>query len=440
MAGAGRGYLRSLLCLVGVLGAGIQATYAQNPIPETPPPPAAGANSPIPPSPAFTSPDIQPTLADKLTAKPIALKKKLCATDPLLRPPFAAAPPETLKGMASGIRAVELDVPNRIQAVRYLGTVDCVTYPEARDMLIQTMQQDPSEEVRYEAVMALRLMLTHGCNLDSPCECPRCSQRKKVAMETAKYAAKPKKICPPIPCCRRHKTPQPKGWCAKLLAKEKRADCCRGCCSADAMNALSKVAYGHDGTCYFEPSQRIRDAAVAGMGLCEVYAPPAAEVPVIEESKPIQQQETAPPVVPPVEEAGPQARVIKQPAAIRQISGTSLAPTVAGLKGYCVVSLRSKEFVAGKAEFSTIYEEHTYYFSRADALAKFQADPVHYAPAFGGIDPVTWLQEGRLVEGQFLREFGGRFYLFESKENWEDFKAAPHRFTLDEATQASAQK
>ncbi|HVW00927.1 MAG TPA: HEAT repeat domain-containing protein, partial [Planctomycetaceae bacterium] len=334
------------------MGSLFQVAHGQAPIPETAPV-AAGANSPVPASPPFTSPDIQPTLADKLTAKPIALKKKLCATDPLLRPPFAAAPPETLKGMASGIRAVELDIPNRIMAVRYLGTVDCVTYPEAKDMLIQTMQQDPSEEVRYEAVMALRLMLTHGCNLDSPCECPRCSQRKRVAMETEKYAAKPKKICPPVPCARRHKTCPPRGRCAKLIAKQKRNDCCRGCCSADAMNALSKVAYGHDGTCYFEPSERVREAAIAGMGLCEVYPTPAAEVPVIEESKPIQQQETAPPVVPPVEE-GPQARSAKKRATIRQISATALAPAVEGLKGYCVVSLKAKEFVAADPQFSAV--------------------------------------------------------------------------------------
>ena len=65
--------------------------------------------------------------------------------------------------MAAGIRAVQLDVPNRIKAAAYLGTVDCVTYPQAQTMLIATMQEDPSEEVRYEAVMALRMMLSRGC-------------------------------------------------------------------------------------------------------------------------------------------------------------------------------------------------------------------------------------------------------------------------------------
>ena len=38
-----------------------------------------------------------------------------------------------------------------------------------------------------------------------------------------------------------------------------------------------------------------------------------------------------------------------------------------------------------------------------------------------------------MVEGQYLREFGGRFYLFVNKENWETFKSTPQRFVLSDA-------
>lgn len=53
----------------------------------------AADGSPVPPAPEFTSPNIQPTFMDWLTAKPVALTRKLKATDPLQRPPFAGARP-----------------------------------------------------------------------------------------------------------------------------------------------------------------------------------------------------------------------------------------------------------------------------------------------------------------------------------------------------------
>ena len=136
--------------------------------------------APIPPAPAFTSPDIKPTFVDWLTAHPIALAHKIKFTDPLQKPPFVAAPPDSLKGMAAGIRAVQLDIPNRVKACKYLGTLDCVTYPQAQDMLIATMLEDPAEVVRFEAVMALRNMLVGCCaDLDTQCDCNSCCNRKK---------------------------------------------------------------------------------------------------------------------------------------------------------------------------------------------------------------------------------------------------------------------
>ena len=147
-----------------------------------------------PPAPPFTSPDIKPTFFDWITAHPVALAKKIKLTDPLLKPPFAAAPPGSLKGLAAGIRAAQLDVPNRVKAVQYLGTVDCVAYPDAQKVLIATMEEDPSEEVRYEAVMALRNMLTRGCcNMDTQCECQTCANRKQFVRETEAHANKGEK-------------------------------------------------------------------------------------------------------------------------------------------------------------------------------------------------------------------------------------------------------
>lgn len=420
----------------------------------------AADGSPVPPAPEFTSPDIKPTFMDWLTAKPIALTKKIKATDPLQRPPFAGAPPDSLKGMAAGIRGVQLDAPNRVKAAAYLGTVDCVTYPQAQAMLIATMQEDPSEDVRYEAVMSLRMMLSRGCsNMDSECDCESCRGRKQAARETEKHSKKEQQAL-----IRSAKGAAKK--LAKKVAKDNedapRYDCCVGCCNAKVMNALSDVAYGKDEQCCWnEPSERVRNAAAEGLCLCATVAAtyaeptPVPDVPPPDKPKevgPAEEKEVpaqaSPELVPPPSTSVIPRRTTPQPqlsqtsapspapATARQVAlsrptdGLTL-PLVTGLKGYCVVGLKNRQFVQGKPAFASTFEEHTYQFASAEAKAAFDQNPEAYAPAYGGIDPVEWLERQRLVEGQFLREYEGRFYLFASKENWEIFKSQPPRFVLN---------
>ena len=255
----------------------------------------AADGAPIPPAPEFTSPDIKPTFCDWLTAKPMALAKKLRVTDPLQKPPFAGAPVDSLKGMAAGIRGVQLDAPNRVKAAAYLGTVDCVTYPQAQEMLIATMQDDPAEEVRYEAVLALRTMMSRGCsNMESQCECESCQMRKKAARETDRHAKKAKNAL-----IKEAKGP------AKTLARkvsrekeEQRYDCCRGCCNAKVLKALAKVAYEKDDQCcWIEPSERVREAAAEGLCLCVTYPAPYVEPSPIPDVPPLEDKpkEVGPP-------------------------------------------------------------------------------------------------------------------------------------------------
>lgn len=227
--------------------------------------------APIPATPPFSSPDIKPTLADWITARPVALGKKIMYSDPLQKPPFVGQPPDSLKGMAAGIRAVQLDVPNRIKAAAYLGTVDCVTYPQAQAMLIATMMEDPSEEVRYEAVMALRMMLAAGCNnMDTACECDTCANRKQISRETIRHShAMQRKVVAEAKCHAKLAA-----WKAKraVAKKEQRYDCCRGCSNAKVIKALAEVAYGKDDQCCFiEPSERVREAAKDGLCLAAIY-------------------------------------------------------------------------------------------------------------------------------------------------------------------------
>ena len=157
--------------------------------------------------------------------------------------------------MAAGIKAVELDAPNRIRAVQYMATLDCVTYPQAQEMLIQVMQEDPIEDVRYEAVMAIRMMLTRRCsNMDGECECESCSVRKKAVKETKKHSKHGQHELPKNPCELVHQTlPKILHAPCKLHERAKkgkleqtRRDCCRGCCNDKVLNALAKVAYEAD--------------------------------------------------------------------------------------------------------------------------------------------------------------------------------------------------
>lgn len=419
--------------------------------------------APIPPPPPFTSPDIKPTLCDFLFAKPMALAKKIRGTDPLQRPPFADAPPDSLKGMAAGIRAVQLDAPNRAAAAAYLGTVDCVTYPQAQEMLIATMHADPSEEVRFEAVMALRAMLSNGCtNLDTECQCQRCENIKKTVKDTERHSEKAQKELI-------KDAHGPAKKLAKQVARkddkiEKRYDCCRGCCNAKVLNALAKTAYDKDAECcWFEPSERIREAAKEGLCLCQAtpgYAPPATTQPP--STPPVEPDgETGPPTdgeVKPMDDAGiePDLEVVPKPDDEEEIKrkkaaeegtppeanryprvpGPALgakagAPTIPALKNYCVVSLKNREFKPGNKAFSSVHENRTYYFSSAAAKAKFDAAPADYAIQYRGCDPVEWRATNAAVPGEFLREFDGQFYMFTCKEHWDAFKAAPERYVAN---------
>ena len=92
----------------------------------------------------------------------VPLKELLLNRDPLLRKLFAKSPDDDVKGLAAKIKADEITVKHRIKAIRYLATVDCVAYPEAKEMLVKMLHKDKWEPVRYEAAQALKIMLAAG--------------------------------------------------------------------------------------------------------------------------------------------------------------------------------------------------------------------------------------------------------------------------------------
>jgi hypothetical protein len=68
-------------------------------------------------------------------------------------------PPTSAEGAAAAIQKSEAEAKARRAALRYLGTVDCRYWPEAKAALLAGLRTDPNECVRWEAALSLR----NGC-------------------------------------------------------------------------------------------------------------------------------------------------------------------------------------------------------------------------------------------------------------------------------------
>lgn len=182
-------------------------------------------------APPFQPTPLQPSLIDFVTGLPVSTTMQEMAKPKLLRRGFAGEPTDTAKGLASKIKAQEVDAPNRKKAAKYLGSVDCQQFPESQARLVELVQ-DPFEEVRYEAAKAF----------------------------VVQYS---------------------KGWDEKPSKKEqRRKDTCRGCCdNVDILNKLTQLAYQCDAQgCYLEPSNRVREKLQEAISLCSQcsYETPAS--------------------------------------------------------------------------------------------------------------------------------------------------------------------
>jgi len=99
-----------------------------------------------------------------------------------------------------------------------------------------------------------------------------------------------------------------------------------------------------------------------------------------------------------------------------------------GLKGFCPVVLREqRELIDADPVYSSVYESKRYYFSSAEAQARFEHHPQKYAPVAGGIDVVVKATSDQSVEGtlDFAAWYKDRLYLFTSPESLEAFSLNP---------------
>ncbi len=374
--------------------------------------------------------------------------------DPLLKKPFHMDPAENVKGLASKIRARELDIPNRKRAIRYLADLDCTQFPEAKAMLLKMLDpnEEKWEEVRFEAARGLRDMLArHSCN-------PNAANGKGNGKDKGKGGSKGSADSSQCKTCNNGSSCEscqqsPSVWqqCSQAASKATRKmrgqrpepqepPChCRSCCDADTLNLLAKTAYElkEDGCCY-EPSRRVREMAVEAINACGVpcnfgpYYGDGGEPgpPPMDESSDGSGSNGE--VVPPSSDES-----VPAPAPSDSVKGieipsapslTAIAP-ISRLTHLCIVSLKDGKQVAPSEQFSATYRGRIYYFASDNARQKFEASPEQYAVAFGGCDPVHFVETREAVEGRFLAQHSGRFYMFTSKENHERFKANPDRYS-----------
>ena len=374
---------------------------------QTPPPPAG----PVETAPPFTPQPINGTLIDFVTGMPISYRMQVMAKPKLMRPGFAGQPVNTAKGLASKIKAKEVDVPKRVKAAKYLGKVDCQAFPESQTQLLDLVVNDEFEEVRLAAAKAFKEQFSKGCN----------------------------------------EHPSKK--------KQRRYDTCRGCCNnVKVLNALAERAYEFDDTgCAKEPSPRVREAIVDALNSCCCWQyhqgvtyeqPLELNPPLPEVVPPADILKEAPPVVPPEAAAAAskgqskattadhisddsQETEVETVAMVKSLPDAEPLPLVECLRGHCPVGMVQRRLETASEEFAMDYKGHRYEFASAEALEQFKQDPEHYVPMLHGFCVVTLAKTQEKVVGKFCTEFDGRQYWFVSKELRDEFKAEPEHFLIE---------
>ncbi|MEZ6062588.1 MAG: hypothetical protein R3C19_19775 [Planctomycetaceae bacterium] len=398
--------------------------------------------------------------------------------DPLLNEPFIKEGEDTPKGLASKLRAREVDIPNRIRAIHYLAKRDCTVFPEAKEMLILAMQEDKWEEVRYAAATGLCEMLTrHSCN---PCSqngqnggrggsCQSCQSCNNGRSQRGSSTCSK---CDNGQGGSRGLADRVKEGCRNLSLKQYWCDAafdikdgqkgpresgpdlmelpchCRSCCDADTLKALAKTAYELDEKgCPSEPSKRVREKAVEAIAACGIpchyspyYAVPEEEAPPASEEGERTDDGGGEKTAPVPDESGdPSATLL--PVTQASLRSIDVAPSPIGrLNGLCIVSLKNGRQVQGSDQFQSIYKGRIYTFANADCRNLFDANPESYAVAFGGCDPVHFVKTHQAMEGRYLVSHADRLYMFSTKENVSLFRENPERYMPQTGSQVASAK
>ncbi len=146
------------------------------------------------------------------------------------------------------------------------------------------------------------------------------------------------------------------------------------------------------------------DVAEAPKEQTTLKQPAAASHKVDQEQRPTEQRPTEPRLTSPADQSP---------------EDVDLSPAI---EGYCPVALRKKgEWVQGNAANSVMHRGRVYWLSSQAAVAEFMQAPDANSPVLSGFDPLLFLEEGRLVEGDVQHglhvQETGTFLLFSSAES-----------------------
>ena len=145
------------------------------------------------------------------------------------------------------------------------------------------------------------------------------------------------------------------------------------------------------------------------------------------QSAPRQEVNISLPQQPTAAPATAQPVVVTKAAPPKLPSGT---PPVA-FDGYCAVSLKyEQKWIAGKLEYGAYHRGRTFLFAGLEQQQQFLASPDAYCPVFSGLDVVKMLESNEQIEGS--RKYGFKylnaFYLFSSQESMARFAANPSHY------------
>ncbi len=147
---------------------------------------------------------------------------------------------------------------NDIAAVRYLGTVDCFWYPESQDVLLQTLQADPREPVRYAAAQALFDQFQRGRKPLKPLNGKREFPDRFILTQIATVGT----FHEPLSTEQLSEMYAERKMERELKKYPERGDVQCGCSAGNAIPVLGWVANGKDEfDCFNEPSERVRRVA-----------------------------------------------------------------------------------------------------------------------------------------------------------------------------------
>ncbi|MDR2763245.1 MAG: DUF255 domain-containing protein [Planctomycetaceae bacterium] len=101
------------------------------------------------------------------------------------------------------------------------------------------------------------------------------------------------------------------------------------------------------------------------------------------------------------------------------------------IEGYCPVVLCKKEaWIPGNPAYYAMYRGQVYRFSSQEAMEEFLKTPLRFAPVAMGEDVVMMIDRNKKICGsrKYGVWFGGRVYLFASKESLNSFIVKPEHY------------